>query len=293
MNSAASALVERIEGGLLIETAKLNCLSPARWSLQFANGARRRLEVQRDAEWLKFTSDCIPPPRPTLLGNLWDAVQKNAALPAAIKWAISPSRTLELRVDLLLSDDMDLENRIRGVVGTFESAWVNNAPLAVAPASENLDGLEQLCEEAGWPGVRRSSARLTVALDTTPALQATVASVGNGLRACVEVADISSSSSFSRNAFAALALELTSHARLVRASADVDSGRLLFETVWAVPPTTAELHAGLASLSAALRAAGESFTALQGEQLAQDYLTVRGWTADISQTNQQPERTNT
>ncbi|MSU57207.1 MAG: hypothetical protein EXS35_03330 [Pedosphaera sp.] len=56
----------------------------------------------------------------------------------------------------------------------------------------------------------------------------------------------------------------------------------MFEIFWAEIPTAAELDAGFISLSAAGRAAGESFAALQSERLAKDYLTVRGWTADLT-----------
>lgn len=291
MNLLATTSVETLERGLRTEAVRLARTSAGRWSLKMTNGASHRLEVQLDGDWLQFTSHSDASAGDTTPETLWRAANRNAGLPAGIKLALSSTRLLALRADLLLTDETDVEKSVRGVVEAFKSVWRNDPRPAAEHATECIGELERLCEEAGWRSVRRSSGRLTVALEVTPAMQATVTPDGSGMRLCVEVADLGYCSSLCRMAAAALALEITSAIRLVRASADADSAKMLFEVLWPEIPTVAELDAGFGSLSAAGRAAGESFTALQIENLASDYLIVRGWSADISKPNQ--ERTNT
>ncbi len=291
MNLLAPTSVETIERGLRTEAVRLGHTSGGRWSLEMTNGASHRLEVQLDGDWLQFTSRSDAPAGDTTPETLWRAVNRNAGLPAGIKLALSPTRLLALRSDLLLADEVDVEKCVRGVVEAFQRVWRNDPRPAVEHTTECLGDFERLSEEAGWHSVRRSSGRLTVALEVTPALQATVTPEGSGVRLRVEVADFGACSSLCRMAAAALAVEITSAIRLVRASADADSAKMLFEVLWPEIPTVAVLEAGFGSLSAAGRAAGESFTALQIENLASDYLIVRGWSADVSKPNQ--ERTNT
>ena len=293
MNRAPAEIVESIERGLHSRSAKLSRPANARWLLQYANGARRRLDVQREEEWLRFSDNGSPSADSSPLESLWRCLLANAALADGLRWVIDHSRDLKLRADVPLFAEMATEDQVRAVVRTFERAWKNESAAVIAAAAEDTSPVVALCEEAGWPCVRRASGRLTVALEVNPPVQATLAAVGTGLRVNAEVADLADYSLTSRKAVAALALELTSSIRLVRASADAQSGKLWFEIGWPTRPDATELHAGLAALSAARRAAGDSFAVLQHEQLAQDYLTVRGWTAATSATKQQPERTNT
>lgn len=287
MNFPASTSVATVERGLRSEAARLARTSSGRWSLELTNGASHRLEVQLDGDWLQFTSRGEVSAGATATEALWRAVNRNAGLPAGIKLALSPARLLALRSDLLLADELDVEERVRGVVEAFQRVGRDDPRPAAERTREGLGDLERLCEETGWRSVRRSSGRLTVALEVTPAMQATVTPEGSGVRLCVEVADLCACSSLCRMAAAALALEITSAIRLVRASADADSAKMLFEVLWPEIPAVAELDAGFSSLSAAGRAAGESFSALQNENLASDYVFVRGWSAGVSKPNQE------
>lgn len=293
MNLLATTSVETVERGLRTEGGRLARISGGRWSLEMTNGASHRLDVQLDGDWLQFTSRDNVSAVATTAETLWRAVNLNAGSPAEIKLALSPSRQLEQRSDLLLAEEVDVEKRIRGVLEAFQRVCRDDPRPAVAGTTECLGDLERLCEESGWRSVRRSSGRLTVALEVTPATQATMTPEGSGVCLAVEVADLGSCSSLCRMAAAALALEITSATRLVRASAGADSAKMLFEVLWPEIPTVAELDAGFSSLSAAGRAAGESFYALQNENLASDYLIVRGWTAGVSKPRTNQERTNT
>lgn len=293
MNFATTEWSEGIERGLRSRAAKLSRPTNASWSLQYANGERHRLDVRHDEGWLRFTAGGNPPADSAAPGEHWPCLLANAALADGLRWTIDASRNLSLRADLPLLADVAIEDQVRGVVRGFERMWKKQTSAGNSAPAEDASPCEALFEEAGWPCVRRASGRVTVALDLNPPVQATVATVGGGLRVGAEVADLTGYSLASRRAVAALALELTSQFYLVRASADAPSAKLCFEVGWPTRPDAAELHAGLAALSAARRAAGESCAALAHEQLAQDYLTVRGWTAATSTTKQQPERTST
>ncbi|MSU57208.1 MAG: hypothetical protein EXS35_03335 [Pedosphaera sp.] len=259
MNYLAETSIESVERALRSESAKLERRSAVRWSLPMSSGARHPLIVQLDGEWLWFAAGHELATSPSMFGNLWAAVRKNAGLPAEIKLALTTGRTLELRADLLLTEELDVESRVCALVKTFQTvgrtgsgafsrivgdevtsrsgeALLTSCPTtetahtsqndlrpAPAPAGERATELENLCEESGWRCVRRSSGRLTVALEVTLALQATVTSVGGGVRVVAELADLSSFSSLSRTAAAALALEITNLTPFVRASADSDS----------------------------------------------------------------------
>src|SRR6185295_5106900 len=210
---------ETVERGLQSDAVRLARVSGARWTLEMTNGTSRRLDVQLDGDWLQFTSRGEVSERETTSGSLLRAVNRNTGLPAGIKPALSPARLLELRSDLLLTDEVDVEKIVRAVVDAYQSLWRNESRPAAGHSehpTKCIGDLERLCEEAGWRSVRRSSGRLTVALEVTPAIQATVTPDGSGVRLCVEVADLGSCSPPCRMAAAALALEITSAIRLVR-----------------------------------------------------------------------------
>ena len=291
MNLLATSLVETVERGLQTDAARLTRVSGGRWSLEMANGASHRLEVQLDGDWLQFTSHADESANDIAPEMLWRAANRNAALPAGMRLALSPARRLELRSDLLLTDRGDGVNEVREAVAAFPRVWRNEPVPAFKLPPDAAGDLERRCDETGWSCTRRSSGRLTVALDVTPVVQATVTADGGGVRLDIEVMDLGASTMLCRTAAAALALEITSSFRLVRARVAPHPSQLFFEVQWPGMPTGAELDAGFGALSAAIRAAGESFPALQIENLARDYLVVRGWSAGGSKTNQ--ETTNT
>jgi hypothetical protein len=107
----------------------------------------------------------------------------------------------------------------------------------------------------------------------------------------VDVADLSPHPAVSRMAAAVLAMETSGRIRMVRATTDEGRGRMGFSACLAEAPLAEELAAGFGGLSAAVAASTETLAALQNEDLAGDYLAVRGWSA--RKQNQKRERTNT
>lgn len=263
------------------EAIEIEQSSPARWTWALVNGATHRMEVQLEDRWVLFREPAHPHAAPPTPEALWAVLRQNAGLPAHARRTLRPSKQPGLCAELLLTDAPAMEPRLREVLAAMQVAWACRPSWPVADLSTEDGGahLERCCEEIGWGCVRRSSGRLTVALEAIPALQATLSPAASGSRVSVEVGDFSSSSEASRAAAAVLALESTSHVPMVRATTDEHGGRMGFEVMLAATPSPAELEAGLAALSLVAAAAVEPLQALQNDTLAGDYLAIRGWPA--------------
>jgi hypothetical protein len=284
-------MAEAVERGASGAAIQLDRKSAARWSWEMSNGASHNLELQLEDNWLLFIERPDASFLPISAETLWAALRQNAASLTEIKIAVTPMKRLSLRSEILLPDEVDAEQRVRGVIEAFQMTWDGQLPPPPAAADDWATEVERRCEESGWSCVRRSSGRLTVALATTPAMQATVSPAGSGLRLGVEVADFSAAPAVCRAAAAALALETSGRIRMVRVATDESQTRIQFEICFVNIPSAEELAAGYSGLSAAVALAADALGALQNEDLARDYLTIRGWPAAIQ--NQQPERTNT
>jgi len=285
-----TSLTEAVERGAAGPAIQLNRKSARRWSWTTNNGSRHELDLRLEENWLLLTEPADGGLLPTASESIWSALTKNAASPTEVRTVLVPPKRLLLRSEILLTDEAVAEQRVRGVLDAFQMTWGGQVSVSQGLPNDWVVELEQRCEESGWDCVRRSSGRLTAALDTTPPQHATVTSNGNGVQLFVDIADYSTAPAACRVAAAMLALESSGQMRMVRAAVDENQSRLRFETVFQVMPSAEELAAGFSVLSVAVALTAESLAALQNEDLARDYLTIRGWSAAIE--NQQPERTN-
>jgi hypothetical protein len=139
--------------------------------------------------------------------------------------------------------------------------------------------LKRQCEESGWPCVARSSGRLTVALEATPAVQAVVALSGSGVRVFASLLELDAGTAVCREAISMLLRKAGAVVHRVRAVTEQNFG---FEVNFPSLPSPEELHDTFCCLSVACGLVGAELPALLDERAAQDFLLVRGWAADVS-----------
>jgi hypothetical protein len=287
MSASIATLANGIERAASGAAMLLDRLSATRWSGAMSNGAPHRLEMQLDQDWLLVREEPGANPAPVSAETLQDALRQNTTAPTEIKLALSPAKHLTLRSEQWLADEADAEQRARGVLEAFRKVWDGSLPAVTGVPEDWAADVERRCEESGWHCVRRSTGRLTVALETNLPLQAIVVPFGGGARISAEVADFSAAPAVSRTAAAVLALETSGRIRMVRAATDESGTQIRFETVFATLPTADQLTAAFCALSSAVTLTAEALGALPDENLARDYLAVRGWPADIQ--NPKPE----
>jgi hypothetical protein len=142
--------------------------------------------------------------------------------------------------------------------------------------------LAQLCMAAGWPATVRESGLATVELDAGHAryhARLEAAGVG-GLRAIVDLCDVSDCSAASRSAIEALLLATSVAVRQVRqvrqASVTPDEAEWAGLTTMCADAVAPEaLDRALSALTVACRLAGREAQALRHEAIALEYLAWR------------------
>lgn len=141
------------------------------------------------------------------------------------------------------------------------------------------DILKRQCEESGWPCVARVSGRLTVALEVSPAVQAVITQSGSGVRVFAGLMDFDDGLAVCREAVELLFRDASNVVNRVRAVTEKNFG---FEVNFPSLPSSGELDDAFCCLSVVCGLVGAELPALLDEQAAQDFLIVRGRTADIS-----------
>jgi hypothetical protein len=140
------------------------------------------------------------------------------------------------------------------------------------------DILKRQCEDSGWPCVARTSGRLTVALEATPAIQAVVSLSGSGVRVIANLLECDPTALPCREAIARLLRDAGTVVQRVRAVTEENFG---FEVTFPALPSPEELDDAFCCLSVACGLVGAELAALLDERAAQDFLLVRGWAADV------------
>lgn len=139
--------------------------------------------------------------------------------------------------------------------------------------------LVQLCAEAGWPATVREHGLAMVELDAGHArYHARLEPAGpGGLRATVDLCDVSGCSPVSRSAIAALLLATSAAVpRVNRASVALDAAEWVGLTALCADAVAPEaLDRALSALTVACRMAGREAQALQHEAIALEYLEWR------------------
>jgi len=184
---------------------------------------------------------------------------------------------------------MDIAARIREVCAgfVFSRAGAQTDPAAASatesPGTADVEpiNLKQICSEAGWPFVERSSGKLAIELEVAHGFyQALVVPTGRGVRIGCDLATCDAAPLVCRQAIGGLLLAASGAVRLLRAT--IAPGEVppvaRLEVVFAGAPCPLELASALESLSVACSHCGEETNMLQDHAVAQRYLELRGWT---------------
>lgn len=161
---------------------------------------------------------------------------------------------------------------------------------AAPSGSLSMDELLSLCRAGGWDAVVRGET-LAVALGASggPPTSALIVPTppNGGAGVSVEFESVENLTPASRAAIALFLLSTTCALRLVRAEV-VETGNscgIRLEARIPGPVTAADLGDALSALSVGFQTCAAEVSALAEVSLATDYLRIRGWPADDTQTN--------
>jgi hypothetical protein len=252
----------------------------SQWSLTINNGVCHPVSVRLGDDWLLLEAGSIPGDEPIGADALWDVLSRNAALPGYAKLTLTPGNVVALRAEVPL-DDVDLGRLLGQTLDAFRLVWNEAEPIAAEGTQLSDAVLKRCCDDSGWPAVQRTSGRTTVALETSPVIQAILSPVGPGLLVSAELYDFGNCSALSRQAAGAFLLEASGLIRMARAAVTNQESTAVvrFEVAFRDAPCAAELSAAFSSLSTACALVNSELAALQIEDVARDYLATRAWTA--------------
>lgn len=190
-----------------------------------------------------------------------------------------PDRSLQLRAELQVFEDMDLGARICEVCAGFQSACslyeFSGTDTSHASAFEKAD-LKRLCAETGWPFIERGPDKLLIELEVANHFrQAALIPAGRGIHVSCELVTCDSLLEPSQHAIASLLLSASGVLRLVRGSLAEDSAGL--EATFVAPPCPSEISSALESLSVGCSLCGEEVKTLRDPAVARRFLELRGW----------------
>jgi len=279
--SSFATQANRVGSALAENGHRLQQASACRWTFALLNGARHAVHARIDDGWLWLRTDRR---EPIAVDRLCETLAKNHALSGAAKLVARLDHDLELRAELPLDDDIDLGARVRQAIAGFQSHWESPATPAVPGGEVAPADWKRCCEESGWPCTERTSGRLTVALETTPVLHATIDPAGPGGDVFIDLEDFGAAPATCRAAAAGMLLEVNRLVRMARATFVERNGatHARFEVRFPDFPNPAELDAAFGSLSTACAFVTHELRALLNEDIARTFLAVRGWTAETN-----------
>jgi hypothetical protein len=224
-------------------------------------------------------------------------LRRNAKLPGGAKFGLAgAARRVALTAELPLDADLDLESRVAETCRalTQHEAWerISRAldPSALdaarAASSDDAGELHQLVEQSGWPFRERAPGHLVLRLEVGDgSQQASLARrADHGYRLWTNLDVPEDLPPRARLAVELVLLAACRLVRMVRAASTFEGGgsATVWEMVWSARPAPVELKHALAAMSVAYRITADEVQALGDEQLANDYLALRGWSSRVS-----------
>jgi len=266
----------------------LDQVEPNRW--EFYLGFQRTLPITAllVEDWFVLRATWAED-NPRMGWTFWDLLQWNGKLPGGAKFALGGCGPLiQVRAEIPLIENMDLNARMRQACAGFTTAWsqlqgdfdgaVRNEPVGSA---ELTGDLARLCQETGWSCIEQSAGPIKIDLETPNEFyQARIERRLSQIHVQVEIAAAESISALCRQSLALFLLATSSHLRMARPVVETD-GRVLarLEVAFDRSPSGQEISHALAALSVGCQLAGrESVALLQDEELAREYLSL--WRAD-------------
>ena len=260
-----------------------------RWQVYLGNTTTAPITARIADDWLLLEASCADHET----RSFWDLLQWNAALPGGAKFALGCAEAfMQIRAEIPLIENMDLNARIRQACVGFGTAWsrvqgeLNGAagdePKEPNDSAEPAGELARLCQETGWPCVEPSTGAIKIDLETPNEFyQASIEQRFCQVHVHVEIAAGESISPLCRQSLALFLLATSAHLRMARPTIVEVNGRCSarLEVVFDRMPLAQELGHALSALSLGCRLAGREAAALQqDEALAQEYLSL--WRVD-------------
>jgi hypothetical protein len=280
-----------------------HAVTVGQWRL--CDGPRHPLpiNIRVQQQWLSF--DARLPARGEALGRggaqLNELLSWNAVLPPNAKCCLARgAKKAFLAMEIPLDDDVDLVRQVTEACEAFceavraaaaTSPLVTNSrakrPILRDRSStvqrETTTELRRLCEDAGWVCRERDGGQSAIPLDEPRAFcQARAYRSASGrIHLHVDLEAATPHSSASQQAIALLLLTACRVVRMARAAVSPkEAGRgCCWEAVLPSRPTSDQLHHGLAALSVACRLTAREVAVLCEEEIARQYLKVRGWSS--------------
>jgi hypothetical protein len=280
--------------------------SPSRWS--FATGPEETIRVTAsvDQEWVVMDTPLAACEGTQWLQpkRLWNLLHANAALTGGAKFAVAGNpRSIRLRAEIPVTDEIDLAGRIQNACVGFQEALRclrcrksglsvdGPEPLHPANPGPSDTRLQALCSEAGWACSGRPDGGVAVRLEVPDDYyQATVRTDDRGsLCIWVELVSEGPWPQDSWKAVAVFLLQACGHLKTVRAAArHLDSGATTAGLQVVLDPSAGseELGRAFSALSVACNLIGKEVKVLLEEVVGKEYLAmVRGWSSRSGQSN--------
>jgi hypothetical protein len=278
MTYGYQAAESAIAGDLLRHAPEAHQTGRGSWSVALSNGRPHLVTARLDGDWLVLDTELAPGPVALL-----DCLEWNAALGGAAKFAVVGS-SLRLRAEIPLDDDAVLGGWLGDTLAGFNSALarMHGEPACDGPAEpENAAGMDlaALCGEAGWRFSERSGGALAVDLGEAGEHALAVPQPGGGLAVQTELLCREAAEPAASQALALFLLSACGLVRMARAAARREQQicAFLFEVRFSRPPSAAGFAHALSALSVARRLCAREACALEREEIARDYLAIRGW----------------
>ena len=248
---------------------------------------KRRIHWRLDGEWLLL---CRPVSRVIPRTRLLDLSRRNARLDGLMKFACLPGRRVEVRAEIPLDAELDLEQQIDAAVRGFDRASAavrRTAPEPGPPqgsqpdaeAARPGDELAAWCSEIGVAVTTRDDGALSVELPGAAGVCGRArlersSGVGRGFRAGLDLCECGGLGPESLEALGVLLLAASGTVRLGRAVVrpGPDGEVAGVEVQWPGGVTPQALEHALGALAAAGRFFGREVNAICDQSVARAYL---------------------
>ncbi|MBM3882251.1 MAG: hypothetical protein FJ387_21450 [Verrucomicrobia bacterium] len=294
--------------GLNAALEALNAVSLAAgaplWQLTLPGASHRAAQLALRENWAQLR---LPHPtllaRPAQAAELWPLLVDHSRRHVIAKPILTTGQQVILRADVPLAPELDLAEWVDRCSAQFEVALDPRQtgprlPPDAQPDNSTAPGptdVRRLCAEAGWNGTERDQG-FSVPLegnDHQPhaALLTATTALGSALRAQVELERFDAPARDCQAALGLFLLLVNRRLRWARAELDEGNGSTVVRLVVELPApvTPRALHHALSALSVGVRLSGAEVAALgHSEELAQEYLRLRGWSWEPAETNANP-----
>jgi hypothetical protein len=282
MNVSFETQERAVTEALGVSASPVVRLRAGEWRFPMVNGKSGPVHGRLDEGWLELRV----PIHPSHESSPWSLLRIGSHLHGPAKIAMrSGGRAPDLRADLSLDGDVDLEARVAAACsGLAAGLGLIDGQKTAAPAAGTSGAagrdLGALLQEAGWSYTDRDGGARIVDLEAPrgPYRAEVTDRKGLGVRLAAPLAHAGTLSHPSQEAIGLLLLTASARLRLARGAVlSAQRGlNLQLEVVFPRTPSAAEIDHALAALSVGCANFGPETEALMEKDLAVNYLLARG-----------------